>query len=102
MNCVIVQFTRNNDSYHSFPITVWLNLIGWSFMKLNARVDHVDKGEGVGRLGVLNGTYTGTAQHSNGSLLSISYQVKRITNPAGSDMYCVWISRDDTAALEAA
>ena len=39
--------------------------------------------------------------HRNGSTFHVSYQVKLVTSSDESNMYCVWISRDDSASLEA-
>ena len=51
--------------------------------------------------GIIEGTYQGVGVHRNGSTFHVSYQVKLVTSTDESNMYCVWISRDDSASLEA-
>eukprot|EP00042_Codosiga_hollandica_P050328 m.598309 g.598309 ORF g.598309 m.598309 type:complete len:931 (-) comp58075_c0_seq1:70-2862(-) len=55
----------------------------------------------LGSLGVLDGSYHGQGIHANASVFEIAYDVKRIRTQGQEDVYCIWISRDDTASLEA-
>ena len=64
------------------------------------RRDVVQSDASAAAFRILDGSYIGKGVHANGSVFSLSYQVKRIVTD-GDDMYGVWISRNDAASLQA-